>query len=105
MGAEPDVVVYVDAPCGSALLENGDVNAIVQVITANQIGVRGHQDALANADTGGGEDLAVESEVGVVLDDDVAVLATQDRVASDEDTFADDDADVVAPLRGSIDRR
>ena len=55
--------------------------------------------SLADADARGREDLAVEADVGAVLDDDVAVLAAQDRVAADEDAVADGDALVVGALR------
>ena len=97
-GAEPDAVADVDAPRGPALLQHRDVHAIVEMIPADQIGIGGHQDALADPHARGGEDLAVEPEVGAILDDDVAVLAAEDRVAADEDAAADDDAAVVGAL-------
>ena len=45
-----------------------------------------------------GEDLTIEPEVGVVLDHDIAVLAAEDRVASDEHAVADEDPAIVGPL-------
>ena len=51
-----------------------------------------------------GEDLTIEPEVGVVLDHDIAVLAAEDRVASDEHAVADEDPAIVGPLGVEADR-
>ncbi len=53
----------------------------------------------AHAHARGGKNLAVEAEVGVIADDDVAVLAAEDGVAAHEHPGPDDDAGVVRPLR------
>ncbi len=65
-------------PCS----QHGDVDAIVEVIAADEIGVGGHQDVLPHAHPRRREDLAVEPDVRAILDHDVAVLAAEDRVAA-----------------------
>src|SRR5687768_17803957 len=62
---------------------------------SNEIGVSRYQNVLADAHTRRREDLAVESDIGAILDEDVAVLAAEDGIAADEHAVADRDALVV----------
>ena len=66
--AEPGAVADVDAARGAALLQHRDVDAVVEVIAADEIGVGRHQDVLADAHARGREDLAVEADVGAIVD-------------------------------------
>src|SRR5687768_12494679 len=65
---------------------------------SNEIGVSRYQNVLADAHTRRREDLAVESDIGAILDEDVAVLAAEDGIAADEHAVADRDALVVETL-------
>ena len=92
MGSQPHVVVDLDSARDPLLVEHRRVNAIEGVVAADQVRVGGDEGMLAESDATAGENLAVEADVGVVVDDDVAVLAAQDRSAADEDTVPDVDA-------------
>jgi hypothetical protein len=68
------------------------------VAAADQVGVRGEEAVPAHGDGRGREDLAVEPEVRVVPQDDVPVLAGQDRPPAQEHAVADRDAPVARAL-------
>ena len=69
------------------------------VVAADDVTVRGHQDAGADRDPARRKHFAVEADVGAVGELDVAVLARQDRIASDEDAAPDADAAIRFALR------
>jgi len=99
MGAEPGMVVDFDPARGPALVEHRDVGAVVQVVAADEIRVGRDQHLLPDAHARRRKNLDVEPQVGVVVDDDVAVFAAQNRVAADEGPRADLDAAVVGAFR------
>ena len=69
------------------------------VAPADEVGLRGEEAVLPHRHARAREDLAVEAEVAVVADRDVAVLAGEDRAAAEEDAAAHVDAPVRRPLR------
>src|SRR6476660_5125093 len=68
------------------------------MVAANEIAVRGDERVLPDLDACRGKQLAVEADVGAIGEDDVPVLAREDRIAADEDAAADRDAGVVLAL-------
>ena len=83
--AEPDVIADVDAASGPALLQDWKVDAIVEVIAADEVGVRRDKHLAADCARRPPEDLDVEADVRLFVELDVAVLAAQDRVPPEED--------------------
>ena len=81
------------------LVQHRRVGPCMRMVTADQVRVGGQEGMLAEAHPTPGENLAIEADIGMIRDDDVSVLATQDGAAPDEDTAADVDAAIVGPLR------
>ena len=98
MRTQPHAVAHLDATRSAALLEHGNVDAVIQMVAAHEIRVGRHQDALPHRHARCGKDLAVEPDVRVIANDDVAVLAAEDGVTPDEDPVADRNAPVVGAL-------
>ncbi len=83
---EPDIVVDLDALSGSPLVEHRDVGLVIEMIAANEIRVGSNERVLSQPHARRREDLDVEPDVGVVIDDDVAVLAAENRVGTGTST-------------------
>ncbi len=77
----------------------GDIDAVVEVIAADEVGVGRDEHLPADPDRRRREHFDVEADVRVFVEHDVAVLAAQDRVAADEDAALDRDAAVGRALR------
>ena len=97
----PSQAPFADGDAGrhAGLIEHRlSIGSVELVVAADQIGVGRDERARANAHAAGGKHLAVESDVRVVGELDVAVLAREDRVAADEHAAADADAGVRSRL-------
>jgi hypothetical protein len=68
------------------------------MIAADDIGIGGEESAAADRHAAGGKELAVEADIGVVAQLDIAVLAREDCVASNEYAVPDPDAAVRLAL-------
>src|SRR3990172_4987077 len=97
--SQPDVVTERDAPRGARLFEHGEAGALELVPATHEVGVGGEEPVAPDADPRPREDLGVEAHVHVIAEDDVAVLAGEDRAAADEHTVADIDPAIPGPLR------
>ena len=97
-GAEPHVVSEHDAARRARLVDHGRICALELVAAADQVDLRREQGVRADRHARAREDLAVEAEVRVIAERDVAVLAGEDRPASEEDAAADVDAPVRRAL-------
>ena len=69
------------------------------MVAADDIDVGRQQDVLPDPNVSGRADLAVETEVGLLLQPDIAILAGENGVATHEDTVFEIDPAVVDTLR------
>src|SRR5687767_4847237 len=93
-GAKPRPIAHTDAGRRAPLFEHRAGSIAEIVIAADQITIRGDQDIAADSHATCGEDLAVEADVGPLVELDVAVLARQNGVPADEDAARHADAGV-----------
>ena len=98
-GAQPRTVTDRDAGRDPRLLNDRPRGIAEIVIAADEIAVRRKQRVSADAHAARRKDLAVEADVRAVAKLDVAVLARQDGVASDERAASDPDARIRRSLR------
>ena len=85
MRPQPHVVVDIYTTCNAFLIENRSVRAFVFMVSSDEIGIGSNQRIFTKSYLASRKNLAVKTNVRTIINNDVTVFATENRVATDED--------------------